>query len=88
MIVSVWLTHKPGEHRIYTTTVCPSEQQMDAFKRDGFTTFEARVVLPIHDEDEVPIVHSLAFDKIEYDSDEAFRLNAQEQLDSIGEKVT
>lgn len=54
MIVSVWLTRKAGEPRIYTTTVQPTREQLDAFKRDGFDTYEARVVLPFWEDGALP----------------------------------
>jgi hypothetical protein len=53
MIVSVWLMHKAGSDRIYTSTVCPDRAQLDAYVRDGFEVFRANVLLPIYPESEV-----------------------------------
>lgn len=62
MIISVWLMHKPGEPRTYTTTVCPDRQQLDSWKAQGFTVFRSNILLPIYDETEVPVVTGLAVD--------------------------
>ena len=53
MIVNVWLMHKAGADRVYTSTVCPDRAQLDAYKRDGFEVFCASVFLPTYGTDEV-----------------------------------
>lgn len=53
MILSVWLMHKPGEPRTYTTTVCPTRAQIDSYKSNGFEVFEAKILLPIYPESEI-----------------------------------
>ena len=60
MIATVWLMHKPGADRLYTTTVCPDRAQLDAYKRDGYKVFRASILLPIYEESEVPVVTTLA----------------------------
>lgn len=62
MIVSVWLMHKAGEPRIYTTTVCPDRERLDSWKQQGFTVFRSDVLLPIYPDAEVPVVHGVGTD--------------------------
>lgn len=87
MIVSVWLTHKPGEPRIYTTTVHPTKEQLNAFKRDGFTTFEAKIILPVWDDVLTPVIEGVADPVTEvcfiHDENKQKALDAWDNVDTV-----
>ena len=55
MIVNVWLIAKQGEPRVYTRTLQPAEDQVAAFRKDGFKLFRVEVHMPVDwdDVDEV-----------------------------------
>lgn len=47
MRVMVWLMHKAGEPRTYTTTVRPSDELLNSWKSQGFEVFRASIYLPV-----------------------------------------
>jgi hypothetical protein len=66
MIINVWLMHKAGEPRTYTSSVRPTKEQLESWKRQGFEVFMAMVHLPIYDD--VPTVRGAAFTEKELES--------------------
>ncbi len=47
MLINVWLIYKQGEDRVYTSTRQPAQDQVQAFRRDGFQLYRAEVQLPV-----------------------------------------
>ena len=49
MIIPVWLIYKKGEPRIYTSSVCPPDDRVERWRKEGFSIYRAEVLIPAWD---------------------------------------